>query len=136
MNTYQQFFGLVKQLEQMGVVIDRREIILEFTGGKKESLKDLSADEYRMLCARLTRMIPNYYNDKLDRARKAIISQFLSIGKTAQDAIKWAEKYGVNGRKKRFNDYDGQELYKLLMNAKKMKVETIKKVTRGLQPGE
>jgi len=65
-----------------------------------------------------------------DKMRKAIISQFKAIGKTTNHAIAWAEKYGVGGEKRLFNDYSEQELYQLIRNAEKMKSDFINSLNK------
>jgi hypothetical protein len=67
---------------------------------------------------------------KRDKMRKAIISNFKFIDKTTGDAIAWAEKYGCNGVKRKFNEYTTQELYVLIQNAEKMKIDFLKAIRK------
>ena len=124
---YSRFFSLIKQINSTGAALTKEEVIEDFTNGKTNSLKALKHFELqeleRRLMARLnnTKTANDFKNDPKDAQRKAIISQFKSIGRTAKDAIAWAEKYGVNGVKKRFNEYDAQDLFILTKNAEKVR---------------
>jgi hypothetical protein len=143
-NKYSRFFSLLNNIKNQGTELDRHEVVREFTHGIKKSITDLTVIEYDDLCNKLQSMLPKKpveKNDKKDKTRKAIISQFLSVGKTVFDAISWSEKYGVKGKKKSFNDYTAQELYLLLQNAKKVKAFTIQSIEKnsrnnGLQQGK
>lgn len=129
---YSQVFVLLVQINKGGMELTKEEAVKEFTNSDNGSLSDLTDTELDEFKQYLQLMVPktDYKSDKLDATRKAIISQFKSIGKTTQDAIIWAEKYGVFGNKRSFNDYDGQELYQLLQNAKNVRADTIKSVTK------
>lgn len=138
-NKYAIVFACLKAINSLpgDINLTYQQAVKDYTGGRTESLGDLSAAELKGLEKRLQAMSPKQSDrSKLDNTRKAIIAQFKSIGKTADDAISWAEKYGVNGKKKRFNEYTGQELYKLLQNAKKVKAHGEKTTINGLQQGE
>lgn len=132
---YSRVFAIIGSINKAGGAVSHKEVVKEFTEGRTASLSDLSDDELRQLEQNLSSMAPkqpkvDYSNDPLDSTRKAIISQFLSIGRTAEHAKAWAEKYGVNGVKKPFNEYTGQELYQLVQNAKKVKQGFIKSVNK------
>jgi DNA modification methylase len=137
-HNYSRFFSLIKQINSTGVALTKEEVIEDFTNGKTTSLKALKHFELqeleRQLIARLnnTKTAKDFKSDPRDAQRKAIISQFKSIGRTAKDAIAWAEKYGVNGIKKMFNDYDASELFILTKNAEKVKSDFIKSVNKKL----
>ena len=110
-NNYGRFFAILKAINTTGAGLTKDEVISEFTGGATKSLSALSAQEYDELINHLMALQAKYNtgeNDPLDSTRKAIISQFKSIGKTTEDAIAWAEKYGVFNVKAKFNDYNGQ----------------------------
>ncbi|MCZ2298217.1 MAG: hypothetical protein LC134_01915 [Chitinophagales bacterium] len=135
---YSRLYSIIHQINQEGGCISKDEIVKNFTKGKTNKLSELSDHEFRELERRMIQNAPfrqinnNWQNDPLDKTRKAIISQFRSIGRTAKAAIEWAEKYGVNDVKKKFNDYTGQELFKLLINAKKVKNDYIKSINKHL----
>lgn len=136
---YSRFYAVIAQINRAGGNLNKEDLVLTFTQGRTDKLTDLSIQEFQELERRLlisTNLRPSkidYINDPLDKTRKAIISQFKSIGRTAQNAIAWAEKYGVNGVKRKFNDYTGQELFKLLLNAKKVKEDYIKSINKKLK---
>ena len=141
-NNYSRFFSLVKQINATGAALTKEDIIEDFTNGRTSSLKALDTREFqeleRQLIARVnkTKTASDYKNDPRDAQRKAIISQFKSIGRTANDAIAWAEKYGVNGVKRAFNDYTAQELYILTKNAENVKRDFILSINKKLHNGK
>lgn len=132
---YLRFFGLLRDINKNGANRTKESLVSEFTNGRTDSIRGLSEKEYTDLCLQLESMLPKKKYDKADKMRKAIISQFLSIGKTAEDAKAWAEKHGVRSKKKGFNEYDNQELYLLVQNAQKVKSDHIKAVSKGLKNG-
>jgi DNA modification methylase len=145
-NKFAKVFAIVKQINDAGGNTTHKELLKDFTakreGGATESLSDLKFYELqefeRSLSSTLSKQKPkDYDNDPLNQTRRAIIAQFKSIGRDTKEAISWAEKYGVNGQKKRFNNYTGQELFILLKNAEKVKsdfiISTNKKLTNELQ---
>lgn len=138
-NKYAKVFAIIKQLNEAGANITREELLFDFTEGNSTSLKALNdwqlAEFERRLSAMSPKTVTNaskYKNDPLDKARKAIIAQFKSIGSTAEVAIAWAEKYGTKGVKKRFNEYDGQELWWLIRVSEKVKHDFIKSINNKL----
>lgn len=137
-NKYARVFAMIKQINSAGGSVTHTELLNNFTQGKTSSLNDLGHFELQEFERSLQRTIQktksatDYKNEPLDKSRKAIISQFRSIGRTPADAIAWAERYGVNGTKKTFNSYTGQELFVLLRNAKKVKADFIKAANQKL----
>lgn len=131
---YSRVFAILKDINKQGVELTYKEAVDIFTGGEHESLSRLSDFKLQEFIKALMQMMPNqpHYNPVHNETRRAIIAQFKGIGKTTKDAIFWAEKYGVFGNKRRFNDYDGQELYQLLQNAKQMKADAITAVNKKL----
>ncbi len=137
-NRYSKFFAILKQVNANGLALTKEQAVKDFTDQRTDSLSSLNDQDLAGLERTLSAMIsqrrlnlPTIDIDPVaDRLRKGIISQFKSIGRDTQAAKDWAEKYGVKGSKKRFNDYDNQELYLLFQNAKKMKKDFIKSVTR------
>lgn len=125
-NKYAAFFAAYNTSVKRGNDMTREEVIQQFTEGRTPSLKDLSDIELQELTRRLnmltgTRYQPN--NDKLDKMRKSIIAIFHDMNKTPATAKAWAEKQGVFGNKKRFNDYTGRELFALIRIAEKIRKE-------------
>jgi hypothetical protein len=89
--------------------------VFDFTNGKHTSLSSLSYADFQEFERQIIKKSPSaftseqYINDKADKLRKAIIAIFKSIGRTTNDAIAWAENYGVHGQKKGFNHYNKSE---------------------------
>jgi hypothetical protein len=134
---YSRVFAILKDVNSIGIDLTYKEAVGTFTAGRTESLGDLSDFELKEFEKTLMLMVPENkklerFNDANNDTRRAIISQFKSIGKTTADAIAWTEKYGVFGNKRKFNDYNGQELFQLLQNAKKMKADAITAVNKKL----
>lgn len=132
---YSQIFAIIGTINKAGGNVTYKELVKEFTDSRTTSLGDLNPEELELFTKKLSAMAPrqqpvDYSSDPLDATRKAIISQLLSKGSNAASAKAWAEKYGVNGVKKAFNDYDGSELFILLQNAKKIKAGFVKKVNK------
>lgn len=132
---YSQIFAIIGTINKAGGNVTHKELVKEFTDGRTTSLSDLNQEELELFTKKLSAMAPrqqqvDYSSDPLDATRKAIISQFLSKGSNAAAAKAWAEKYGVNGVKKAFNEYNGQELFILLQNAKKIKAGFVKRVNK------
>ena len=139
---YNRVFAIIKQINEAGGAVTYQELVRDFTDGRTTSLSSLSVGEFQQFERGLVALAPNkkdaadYASDPNNALRRAIIAHFRSIGRTADDAIDWAEKYGVNGVKRAFNDYTGQELYKLFLNAQKVRRDFIVKANksfRGLQ---
>ncbi len=118
------------------MALTKEEAVSDFTDKRTTSLSSLSAGELAGIEQYLSTLTSHRQAsapvvDPIgDNLRKGIISQFLSIGRDVKAAKDWAEKYGVQGNKRKFNDYNHQELYLLFQNAKKMKKDHIKSVTR------
>jgi hypothetical protein len=142
-NKYAAFYSILKQVNTSGVAMSKSEAVKGFTNGRTDSLSSLSDWELQELQRNLSSLtVPKpksaHHGGTRNEMRRAIISQFKGIGKTTEDAIAWAEKYGVFGNKRAFNDYDEQELYQLIRNAEQMKADAIvsinkKLATNGLQ---
>ena len=134
-NKYARFFAILKQTNANGLHLTKEQAVSDYTTGRTTHLSSLTIEELNGLEQYLSTLIttPQWvtaskfmHNDPTrDGMRKAIISQFKSIGRTTKAAIAWAEKYGVGGKKKKFNDYDEQELYQLIRNAEKVKEDFI-----------
>jgi hypothetical protein len=138
---YRRFFAILKAANQAGLTLTKEEAVGMYTRGRTESLSSLEPAELEGLEGYLSSMtaqqrlgVPSAPpgGSTCDKMRKGIIAVFKSIGKDVGDAKRWAEKYGVFGRKKAFNDYTEQELWQLLRNAEQMKRDHIKAVNRAL----
>jgi hypothetical protein len=142
MSKYARFFAILKQINASGAARTKEDIVLEYTGGKTDSLSSLSVNELGNLENMMTAMVRTHAGQRqptviqggseADKMRKAIISQFKSIGKTTAHAIAWAEKYGTAGVKRKFNEYTTSELIKLIRAAEKMKLDHLNSLAKKL----
>lgn len=144
-NQYAAFFAALKTSRKMGNSLSRAELVSQFTEGRTASLKELDAWELNEITIRL-----NHLNlgssigqlkpqatvasaaSKSDRMRKAIIAIFHKMDRPPAAAIAWAEKQGVKGVKKRFNDYSNQELYQLILVSEKVLKDYLKAIRKKL----
>lgn len=135
--TYASFFAVYKRSQELGNPLTRQEVVLEFTGGRTDSLRELKETELKQLVAQMQRNNGDTYqpkkDDKADQMRKAIIAIFRSMGRSVSEAKSWSEKQGVRGVKKGFNAYSTQELYVLITIAEKVRADYEKAVRKGLR---
>jgi hypothetical protein len=114
--------------------LTKERLCCDYSIGRTQSLRELTQLEYNALEKWLETNAPGNVkpaiNQQHDKQRKAIIAIFRSMGKTVDDAKAWAESNGCDGVKKRFNEYNGQELYKLIRAAENIKQSHDKKVNR------
>lgn len=136
---FSRVFAIISDINKAGGDVTYKELVKGFTNNRTDSLSSLEHRELQEFERSLMRLQgqqdlsdADYKNDPLNGTRRAIIAQFKSIGRTAEAAIEWAEKYGVNGEKRKFNDYNGQELFILLRNAKQVKSDYIKSANKKL----
>lgn len=122
---YSAVFAIIKQINRLDKDYTYKDAVSDFTGKKTDSLSELTDEQLNGLTAMLSKMAggnkSTFSSDPRDKQRKAIIAIFKRKGKTVQDAIAWAEKRGVKGEKRNFNDYNGQELYNLTIAAENIK---------------
>ena len=134
---YAHFFAAYKAAKAAGNPLTREEVILDFTGGRTNSLKQCPLQEINQMADLLNKQAgkkaPPPADDKADRMRKAIISIFYKMNKNAADAKAWAEKQGVAGIKKPFNDYTTQELFTLISVAEKVLADHNSVIRKNLQ---
>ena len=126
-SAYGGIFLRVNLHTQVGCKMDYHEWLDLFSGGKIKSLTQLKPSEIKAFENYLDNPVETN-NLEHDKLRKAIISQFLSIGRTVGYAIQWAETHGTHKEKKKFNDYDKKELGLLLAVAKTIKKQFEDKV--------
>lgn len=123
---YSQFFWMKKKLEALGDSRDRDEIIMDFTGGLKSSLKELTEFEYHELLRVMSRSISTSAkrHDKEDTKRKRVIALLCNSGFTINnkaDMLKinqWCVSHGH--LHKPLDHYKGQDLSKLIVQAEEM----------------
>jgi hypothetical protein len=131
MNQYSGFFKALKKLPGLS----KEEAVYDFTSGRTRSLQKLDYWEVQELTRCLAEIAGKVQvsrqedtkktdqfpgGEKADKMRKAIIAIFRKMGKTVPDAITWAERQGVKGVKKGFNEYTTGELYVLIGIAEKI----------------
>jgi hypothetical protein len=132
-NKYSQFFAAFNTSVKRGNPYSKEEQIKIFTNSRTSSLKDLSDWELQELTRSLqvsSPVTPSGDGGKADKMRKAIIAIFRSMNRTVDDAKAWAEKQGVRGEKKPFNDYTPGELYVLIGIAEKIKQDWMKSIRK------
>lgn len=100
-------------LSEAGLHSQKANIIAGITQGRTESSKDMTDMEARQMITYLKLECGKQHVDR-DKKRKKLIALAYSIGENTQFAIGWAEKYGVNGVKRKFNHYSKQELHLLI----------------------
>jgi hypothetical protein len=125
-NRYAAFYGAYNNSLKNGNTMSKEEVVLEFTESRTKSLQDLSEDELKALVSNLNELagakfVPITKDEKdRDKMRKAIIAQFHLMHRTPSHAVAWAEKMGVFGNKRKFNQYDKKELRQLIKNAEQV----------------
>lgn len=100
-------------LSEAGLSSQKSNIIAGITQGRTESSKEMTDMEARQMITYLKMECGKMHADK-DKKRKKLIALAYSIGENTQFVIAWAEKYGVNGVKRKFNQYTKQELHLLI----------------------
>ncbi len=132
-NKYASFYAAYNTTVKKGNTNSKEDTVKDFTDGRTVKLTDLTIQELQELVRRLNTLAGKpkiVVKDKGDSMRKSIIAIFKSIGDTTEDAIAWAEKQGVRGVKKPFNNYTNGELYVLIQvaeNVKKSRQTAIRK---------
>jgi hypothetical protein len=136
-NKYASFFAVYSNSVKKGNPFTKEEVISNFTNGRTSSLKQLDHWELQELTRNLNQLTPsiNHSADKTktDKMRKAIIAIFYSMDRTVAEAKAWAEKQGVRGVKKSFNQYTTGELYVLISIAEKIKTDWQKSIRKKIQ---
>lgn len=130
---YKSFFAAFKNSVAHGNKFSKDEYIHLFTEGRTTSLKELSQRELGEITANLNALCPAPDYGKGDRMRKSIIAIFHNMDRAPAQAIAWAEKQGVRGRKRKFNDYNNGELYVLIRIAEKALASYRTSVRKGIQ---
>lgn len=96
-----------------GMISQKPHLVSGYTGGRTESSREMTDIEARELIKYLQEL--RHKQEKgCDSQRKKLIALSYSIGHDAVFVKKWCEKYGVNGVRKTFNQYDKKELLLLI----------------------
>lgn len=127
MNKYSGFFAAYNASVKNGNPTTKEEMLLDFTNDRTSSLKELTDAELEEITKRIKSLSGLTYisnvietNPTGDKMRKSIISIFKKMNCNTKEAIEWAEKQGVKGVKKPFNDYTNGELFVLIRVAEKV----------------
>ena len=120
-NKYAAFFTTLRR----HAGLTKEDAVLQFTAGCTHSLKALDNWELQELTRRLQAIAPPPAppypgGEKANQLRRVLIAIFKGMGKTVADAAAWAQRQGVRGYKKKFNDYTTGELHQLIEIAKKI----------------
>lgn len=136
-NKYAPFFAAYNASVQRGNPFTKEEVVGNFTNHRTQSLKDLDHWELQELTRSLQNLTPPPIREeaaeRADKMRKAIIAIFRSMGRTVADTKAWAEKQGVKGLKKGFNEYTTGELHVLIGLAEKIKGDWQKSIRKQVQ---
>lgn len=135
-NKYSPFFSAYNNSVKRGNPHTKEEVVENFTNGRTSSLQELSDWDLQELTRNLRKLapqLPNPNSDRADKMRKAIIAIFKSMNRTVEDAKTWAEKQGVKGIKKGFNEYSTGDLYVLIGIAEKIKADWSKSIRKQIE---
>jgi len=128
---FSKYFAIEKKLKDSGMRIYRAELISDFTDGNTDSLKGLSATEYRELTNRMSAMLPaqQFKDDKANKMRKKVIALLCQCGYTKHDKPdmqrinEWCIKRGK--MKVELNDYKVKDLPALIYQAEEFYNKTM-----------
>lgn len=96
---YRVYFAMEKRLKAQGHHVDRKDLILQFTAGKKDSLKALSAVEYSKFINWLQHdkvepLQKDWKNSPANKMRRKVYSLFVSkMCYTPEQLDAWCVKY-------------------------------------------
>jgi len=123
MSNYSTYFAIEKRMKELGADPNRAELILTYTQGRKNSLKELSDLEYKLFCQWLSQLVSGKeaeharQNSPANKMRRKVIALFAKMEYVNDDRAdmqridQWCIKYGQFH--KRLNDHTAQELIKL-----------------------
>lgn len=119
---YKTYFAIEKKIKAQGFNFERRDIIQQFTNGKKSGLSQLTHFEYAEFIRWLNRTYPSEQksttDDQCQLMRRKIIALFRKMGYTNNDKAdmqrieEWCVKYGKF--KKKLNAHPYEELTALV----------------------
>jgi len=137
MTDFKQYFAIEKQLKKQGNHLTRAEMIEEFTSGKKNSLKDLSAGEYKHLIIQLNRTLGmtkanpdnGWMNSPENKMRRKVWSLFVRKMEYSEEGYKtWLLTHGKFH--KPINEYSRPELTQLVTQAEKVYASYLEEVNK------
>ncbi len=124
MSKYAAYFAIEKKLSRLGVTQERSEWIDQFTDGAKNSLTELTDNEYKDFLHFLNEVYNSHSKsaDKAVKQRRKIIALFCQMGYVTQDVKpdmqrinQWCVQYGH--LHKPLNDYHAADLTRLVTQA-------------------
>lgn len=115
---YSTFYGLLNRLPTSDRDSLKESIVLQFTGNRTSSLKEMTVTEYNEACAAMKKMVPPTYKEQvikiMKEKRSAALHQMQLYGINTAD---WTavDNFCLDKRiaGKKFRDLDGQELDEL-----------------------
>lgn len=131
---YAKYFALEKRMKAAGMHVDRAEIIADFTEGRTESLRELTATEYRELTNHMSTLVGagEFKKSPANRMRKKVIAILCQCGYTKEgmpdmDRInEWCINRG-HGHKP-LNAYKEESLPALIFQAEQMQQKIIERL--------
>ena len=129
---YKAYFSLEGQLKQLGFVVDRKDFILSFTGGRTDSLKELSNEEYgrfiHWISERFDFSSKDWQQTPENRMRRKIYALFVyQMGYSKERLEQWCVKYGKYNKPLNLHSY--QELVVLVTQAENVYQSFIKSIS-------
>lgn len=112
---YQQYFAIEKELKYNGFKGDRKDLVYDFTDGKKDGLSQLTPTEYREFIKSLNSRLNNSYgrSERKDKMRKKIIAIAVhQMGYSMERLQAWCVAYGKFH--KELNEHTYKELVELV----------------------
>ena len=122
--SYAQYFALEKKIKSFGYDVERSELIDQFTKGQKDSLKALSAWEYKEFISWLQKSFAvkkseAWKNDPRNIMRRKIIAIFVhKMGYSMAQLDEWCINKGSFHQ--RLNDHSYDQLVQLVTQAEKV----------------
>ena len=115
---YSTFYGLLNRLPTSDRDSLKESIVLQFTGNRTSSLKEMTVTEYNEACAAMKKMVPPTYKEQIikimKKKRSAVLHQMQLYG---INTAEWTavDNFCLDKRiaGKKFRDLDGQELDEL-----------------------
>ena len=116
---YANYFAVAKKLEKQGHQICRAELISQFTAGKKNSLRELTDQEYKYFVADLSRRLNDFKNSPENKMRQKVYALLVYKMKFSESEMNsWCVSY--SRAHKPLNEHDYQELILLVHQAQQM----------------
>lgn len=123
--TPNQLKGIHAAIKRLKLEKNKKDLVFSFSKENSDSTKDLTRAQAQELLDYLNNKIePN----ECDKKRKRLIGMSFGIGANTEFVKAWCEKYGVFGKKKKFNEYDSRELSGLIAKFQFVEKHRVEKV--------